>query len=147
MAQYPAAFPGQYTVAAGQAATATGPLDGTRYDLTVVGPNRFLRRFVGDTAKAGRDLRVESSYHDGRLHLALHNDGRAPVTFTVAHNQYIHTRPQSYKVAGRGSKAVTIDVPSLSHGWYDVTVASASDHGWAQRFAGHVETGKPSISG
>ncbi|MFI6075728.1 phosphocholine-specific phospholipase C [Actinoplanes sp. NPDC051343] len=147
LSQYPAAFPGQHTVAAGKAATATGPIQGTRYDLTVVGPNRFLRRFVGDTATAGRQLRVESSYHDGKLHLTLHNDGHAPVAFTVAHNQYIHTRPQAVKVAARGSRTVTIDVPSLSHGWYDLTVSAGSDHGWAQRFAGHVETGRPSISG
>jgi phospholipase C len=147
LSAYPAAFPGQFTVAAGKAATATGPVVGTRYDLTVVGPNRFLRRFVGDTTKAGRDLRVESSYHDGKLHLTLHNDGHAAVAFTVAHSQYIHTRPQTVKVTGRSSKTVTIDVADQSHGWYDLTISANSDHGWAQRFAGHIETGRPSISG
>jgi phospholipase C len=147
LAQYPAAFPGQYTVAANKTANASGPLNGTRYDLTVVGPNRFLRHFIGDTERPGRDLRVESSYHDGKLHLTVHNDSHAPVTFRVAHNQYIHTRPETVKVPARAARTLTIDVLAQSHGWYDLTITATADHGWAQRFAGHLENGRPSISG
>ena len=151
LSQYPAAFPGQYTVAANKAATGTGPLDGTAYDLTVVGPNRFLRRFIGDTATAGRDLRIEVSYYDSafspKLKLTLHNDGHAPVAFTVTHNQYIHAHPQTVKVGGRDSRSWTVDAVELSHGWYDLTVTAGSDHTWSQRFAGHLETGRDSISG
>ena len=70
LAQYPAAFPGQYTVAAKATASGTGAMGAsagdTAYDLTVTGPNRFLRRFIGDLATAGKDLVVEASYYDGK---------------------------------------------------------------------------------
>jgi phospholipase C len=153
LTQYPAAFPSQFTVAANKTAAGSGPVDGTAYDLTVVGPNRFLRRFIGDTATAGRDLRVEASYYEGhshsepKLHLTLANDGHAPVAFTITHHQYVHGHPQTVKVAGRSSTTWTVDALSLSHGWYDLTVTAGSDHAWSQRFTGHLETGKPSISG
>jgi phospholipase C len=39
------------------AAAPVGAADGdSRYDITVVGPNRFLRRFTGDTTAAGAHL-------------------------------------------------------------------------------------------
>ena len=59
----PDAFPGQYTVGAGEMSVGTGrigasPSD-TAYDITVVGPNRFLRRYIGDTEGAGADAWVQ----------------------------------------------------------------------------------------
>jgi phospholipase C len=57
LAAYPGAFPGQYTVPTGKALSGTGAVgasDGdTAYDITVVGPNRFLRRYIGNVASAG----------------------------------------------------------------------------------------------
>jgi len=34
-----------------------------------------------------------------------------------------------------------------SHGWYDVTVTADRDATWSQRLVGHLETGRPSVSG
>ena len=33
------------------------------------------------------------------------------------------------------------------HRWYDVTVTADCDETWSQRFVGHLETGRPSITG
>nr|WTB31415.1 phospholipase C, phosphocholine-specific [Streptomyces sp. NBC_00830] len=157
LAQYPARFPGQYTVSANTTGTGTGPVgssaDDTAYDLTVTGPNRFLRRFIGDAATAGKDLIVETSYYDGKstarpkLKLWLCNNGDSPVEFTIAHNSYIHHAPQAVKVAAHSKEAWTVSPLEISGGWYDVTVTADRDHAWSQRFTGHLETGKASITG
>ncbi|HEY0716277.1 MAG TPA: phospholipase C, phosphocholine-specific [Streptosporangiaceae bacterium] len=160
LADYPAGFPGQYTVApsvpcrtsAGWAAV--GAVAGeTRYDITVTGPNRFLRRFTGDTAAAGAQLSVCAEYTgtgcgDGpRLRLTLANSGEDEVTFTVTANAYSQDRPYTGRVGGRGSAGYTADPLHGSGGWYDLTVTISSDASWSQRFAGHLENGQPSVTG
>ncbi|MEV4299169.1 phosphocholine-specific phospholipase C [Microbispora rosea] len=157
LAQYPAAFPGQYTVAAKSTMSGTGAVgssaDDTAYDITVTGPNRFLRRFVGDVATAGKDLVVEADYYDGKstknpkLKLWLHNNGDTRVTFTITHNNYISGKPDTVKVNARGKEAWTVNPVKESDGWYDVTVTADIDGGWSQRFVGHLETGEASITG
>jgi phospholipase C len=157
LAQYPAKFPGQYTVAAKGTATGSGPIgssDGaTAYDLTITGPNRFLRRFVGDVASAGKDLVVEASYYDGKstarpkLKLWLRNDGDSPVVFTITHNRYISGVPQKVKVAAHSKEAWAVSPLEVSGGWYDVTVTADSDDAWSQQFIGHLEAGEASITG
>ena len=62
VAAYPVGFPGQYTVAPStkkiETVAATGPVGSTgAYDITVIGANRFLRRFTGDLAFAARRSR------------------------------------------------------------------------------------------
>lgn len=34
-----------------------------------------------------------------------------------------------------------------SHGWYDLAASVGGDSAYLRRFAGHVENGRPSISG
>ncbi|GAB3879372.1 hypothetical protein GCM10027612_05040 [Microbispora bryophytorum subsp. camponoti] len=157
LAQYPAAFPGQYTVAAKSTMSGTGAVgssaDDTAYDITVTGPNRFLRRFVGDVTTAGKDLVVEADYYDGKstknpkLKLWLHNNGDTRVTFTITHNNYNSGKPQTVKVNAHGKEAWTVNPVKESDGWYDVTVTADNDEGWSQRFVGHLETGEASITG
>jgi phospholipase C len=130
----------------------------TAYDITVVGPNRFLRRYVGDIASAGADARVEAIYYDAvqdghghngqpKLELSLHNDGSARVTFTIRLNNYSSRGPQHVAVAARQKEACVLDTCGESDGWYDLTITVSSDSSWSQRLTGHLETGRPSISG
>ena len=96
---------------------------------------------------------MAASYYDGRstaepvLRLTLHNHGSSPVAFTVTHNHYAVGRPATVKVAAHSTKSWTIDPLKLSGGWYDVTVTAGSDDTWSQRFSGHLETGRASITG
>jgi phospholipase C len=157
LAQYPAKFPGQYTVAAKETATGIGPFGSsagdTAYDLTITGPNRFLRRFIGNVATAGKDLLVEASYYDGnstarpKLKLWLSNNRNSPVEFTITHNHYISGAPQKVKVAPHSKEAWAVSPLGISGGWYDVTVTADCDDAWSQQFIGHLETGEASITG
>ena len=158
IAAYPAAFPGQYTVPASahnaQTVTATGPVAaGGAYDLTVTGPNRFLRRFTGNVTTAGAGAAVTADYFAGgwgprpALTLTLANIGHADVTFTVTANQYAAGPARTYRVHSGKHASHAIDPIVTAHGWYDVTVTIDTDASWSQRFTGHLENGQPSITG
>jgi phospholipase C len=157
LAQYPAKFPGQYTVDAKKTATGSGPIGSgpgdTKYDLTITGPNRFLRRFIGDTAKAGKNLVVETVYYDGassarpKLQLWLRNNGDSAVEFTITHNHYISAAPHKVRVAPHSKEVWAVSPLELSGGWYDVTITADCDAAWSQQLIGHLETGEASITG
>jgi phospholipase C len=155
---YPAAFPGQFTVAGsreheGATTPATQAVGGPAYDVTVVSANRFLRRFTGNATTAGAHLKVVSSFYENRfgdkpaLLLDLVNGSHSTVTFTVKHNHYNNERAQAIRVHAGETWRHECDVVSTSHGWYDVTVAADIDASWSQRFIGHIETGEHSITG
>ncbi|MCF3963993.1 phosphocholine-specific phospholipase C [Streptomyces fuscigenes] len=162
-ADYPAKFPGQYTVDASKDASrtvsGTAPVgkDGedTAYDITVLGPNRFLRHFTGDVDTAGATAQAVASYpqaghgHASRpaLELRLTNDGHKAVTFTVRSEQYLKDRAVTYHVPARGHATHTVDPLGRSDGWYDLTVRLDGDASWSRRFVGHLEDGSGSVTG
>ena len=93
---------------------AVGAVPGdTKYDITVIGPNRFLRRYIGDAQGAGAELWLEASYYgqhgrdcneQPKLKLLLRNDSRRTLTFTITFNNY-STRPHE-AIRVFGEKAV-----------------------------------------
>ncbi|MFB9367799.1 phosphocholine-specific phospholipase C [Kitasatospora albolonga] len=123
------------------------------YDLSVTGPNRFLRRFKGDATKAGKTVTVTASYANapdtGKLALwfRLDNAGTSAVTFTVTPNNYRTDGPWTYTVQPGGNTSDYFNAVAHQNGWYDFTVTVSSDSTWSQRFTGHLETGLPSVTG
>jgi phospholipase C len=157
VAAYPVGFPGQYTVtgsttdasAATNVPFAAGA--GPAYDITVTGPNRFLRRFKGNASTAGAKVTVDAQYyHQGfkpKFGLNLVNGSSSAVNFTVTTNNYGTNRPVGYHVPAGQTKQHNIDPITSSSGWYDLTVTIDTDPSWSQRLTGHVENGKPSVTG
>ncbi len=163
LADYPARFPGQYTVEASTSARTTpvvgvveigaGVGDG-RYDLTIVGPNRFLRHFAGDTNNAaGKSAHVQAVYDDGgfgprpKLLLRLINTGSTSATFTVAAHNYSADRPQTYHVPPHGTAVHSVNPLASTKGWYDLIVELSGDSCWSRRYVGHLENGHASVTG
>ncbi len=160
---YPSNCPGQYTVdpshsghhqhsVPGSVEIGRGHGDGS-YDLTIVGPNRFLRHFTGDVHATGRTAQVEAS-HVGdesgsrpKLVLELTNTGSRPATFTVAAQHYSDARPKTYHVPAHGSVQHRVNPLASAHGWYDLSVTLAGDDSWSRRYTGHLENGSDSITG
>ncbi|MFI9786142.1 phosphocholine-specific phospholipase C [Kitasatospora sp. NPDC051984] len=154
---YRSGGPWQYTVDPGAATSdffncGTGYGSG-KYDLTVIGPNRFLRRFTGDTTAAGKNAAVTATYapapDTGKLAVwfKLANTGTAPVTFTITSTNYRTDGPWTYQVAAGATTSDWFNAAAYTNGWYDFTVTVSGDASWSQRFTGHLETGTPSISG
>ncbi|HET6501134.1 MAG TPA: phospholipase C, phosphocholine-specific [Amycolatopsis sp.] len=162
LADDPAKFPGQYTVdpsrtvwnktVPGSVEIGAGHGDGV-YDLTVVGPNRFLRHFTGDVAAPGRTAQVDATYYQGgfapepHLELELINGGARPVTFTVVSNNYAKDRAKTYRVPAQGRATHQVDPVGSAGGWYDLSVTINGDASWSRRYVGHLEDGKDSVTG
>ena len=82
--------------------------DGGKYDLWVLGPNGYHRRFTGDLSRlAGAraphpEVRVGYAGASGNLHLRLRNHGGGTVRFTVKSNQVYGPLPGRGAHDGRG---------------------------------------------
>ena len=132
-----------YTVGAGARLAARLPTGPEGYDLTVHGPNGFLRRFAG----GGRaDLEVSAAYDVGRerIVLTLRNRGSAR-RLTVTSGVYRHGAPRVHGLDAGGTVVDAWQIADTAH-WYDLIVTGDADPRWLRRFSGHLETGRPSLS-
>jgi phospholipase C len=123
------------------------------YDLTVAGPNRFLRRFAGNLNDAGKSCSITSSYADdpvsGQLaiYFAMTNGGSAPVTFTITANNYTSEGPWTYTAAAGATVNTYFSAVANTQGWYDFTITLSGDTSWIRRYTGHLENGNASVTG
>jgi len=126
--------------------------DGGKYDLSAYGPNGFLRRFIGKLDAAGGQFEVVSSYDlssptAGKLLLEMSNNGSNAVIFTVRSNAYRGDGPWTYTVAPGQTVSDYWDIQLKTDCWYDLTASVDIDSLFSRRFAGHLETGLPSVTG
>ncbi|WP_109480119.1 phospholipase C, phosphocholine-specific [Paraburkholderia sp. C35] len=146
--------PRTYTVAAGKRLVdqLAVKADGS-YDFTVHGPNGFLRRFAGKliaqqawNSHKSAQPEVAEGYDvaNGNLQLRLKNDGNTRCQFKVV-NAYDSGKTLTHTVRGGDSDTVYLDLRQV-YGWYDLTITVDTDTAFVRRVAGHVETGKPSMS-
>ncbi|MFI8459708.1 phosphocholine-specific phospholipase C [Kitasatospora sp. NPDC085464] len=112
-------------------------------DLTVHGPNGFLRRFRNPGKTAGPEVTARHNPTTGSLDLTLTNAGTADAVLTVA-NAYAGT-PQTVTVRRGATVTYTVGLRTCRN-WYDVTVTSTATADFVRRLAGHVETGAPGLS-
>ena len=133
-----AGTPQRHTVGAGMTVLAGVPVqaDG-QYDLFLLGPNGFHRRFTG----TGLAVTARLDDAEGKSALVLTAPSGAGRGYTVRDMAY-GQNPRTVAVAGGDTARLPLDLEA-SHGWYDLQVES--DQGTV-RLAGHVETGMPSYS-
>jgi len=115
------------------------------YDLSVHGPNGFLRAFKGSTARDASKLLIRASYDKGRvaITLSLTNVGTRKVEVNV--RDAYRGKDAEQKLEPRHTAALVFPL-DRSGGWYDLSVTVDGDAGFAAQYAGHVETGEDSIS-
>jgi len=135
-------LPRSYTVEPGKSLSDVWAVAGA-YDLSVYGPNGFFRRFKGGLL--GSDIEVGVSYdaNGGGVGLVLTNRGREP-RLVLAGDDYSHQ--QFAQVLLPGENVGKYWSLHQSFSWYDVTVKVEGDSGFLRHLAGHVETGKDSVS-
>ncbi|MFJ6895334.1 phosphocholine-specific phospholipase C [Streptomyces hokutonensis] len=135
--------PWSYTTEAGKTVSDTwnSAYSGGSYDLTVHGPNGFLRVFKGPGKSAGPEVTARDCGDD--VELTFTNKGSGTVQLRVA-NGY-GGKIQTVKVRAGATVRHTFDL-GASKRWYDLTVTSDGDAGFLRRFAGHVENGRPGVS-
>ena len=112
-----------------------------RYDYTLHGPNGFFRHFAG---RRDGDLRADFAYDrtHRRLRIYVENNGERPITVRFR-DAYRNNPLQMLKISPIASGFVQPDI-ARSANWYDVSMEGPND--FVRRFAGHIETGAPSMS-
>jgi len=132
-----------YTVEPGKTLTGSWKVSGT-YDLKVYGPNGFVRFFKGMVAGVALQVRAQYEKGEGEIRLSLHNAGshHASVTVLDAYTGALVTRSLG---ANFGQADVEFSLGRFG-GWYDLVVTVAEDAAFSYRLAGHVETGRDSVS-
>ena len=127
---------------------ALGRFDDGVYRLRIDGPNGFYREFRGRRYDPKFFTQVEykryGSHLTGNLELTIRNESGGTLEFAVTDNGYGGT--YRTRAIETGASAVFDIDGSHSHGWYDVSISLPRSPGIVKRYAGHVETGKWSIT-
>lgn len=114
------------------------------YDLAVHGPNGFFRSFKGNLAGKGW---IAASTEADPLGLAfvikLSSSSLSPLHVQVENMYSKHTTEHLLFPVGIDPILVNL-VPTS--GWYDLVIRLAGDSSFLWRIAGHVETGRDSIT-
>jgi phospholipase C len=114
------------------------------YDLSVYGPNGFVRYFKGSIGSAGAAaLDVVSGYDGDELELRISNltGAQAEISLLDAYTGNLTKRVLQHNETFENELSV-----DQFYGWYDLIVTVAGDPTLKYRLAGHVETGKDSFS-
>lgn len=132
-----------FTVEAGRQLNASFAASSTAgYDIEVHGPNGFYRHFAAGTTAPGLEVATRRSGASEVLHVIVTNTG-APTEVTIT-DAYGQARKVTEKLRTGGR--VEYVVGERAQGWYDVTVSAGGDAAFMRRLAGHVETGRSSVS-
>ncbi|MDB5419296.1 MAG: phospholipase phosphocholine-specific, partial [Phenylobacterium sp.] len=138
--------PRRYTIGSGQTLTDAWALSGGAYDLYVLGPNGFHRRFRG-VGEPGLTVSGGQDHLTHQFGPNLQNRGKRAVEVVVSPNAYARARPRwRHRLAAGDSHAGLWDPPWATGGWYDYSVTVAGDPRYVWRFAGRIEGGGHSIS-
>jgi len=140
--------PWRYTVEAGktlsdywQAGNPTGA-----YDLTVVGPNGFLRRLKGNrstastSGNANPEVTLRYAPSEQVVYLTMTNKGGKACIVTIQPNNR-SGGPWTYSVPAGATREDWFSTAYSMNGWYDLTASADTADGFLRRFAGHMETG------
>jgi len=135
-----------YTVESGKSLSGTWDIS-LVYGLSVYGPNGFLRQFNGSNDSAAALLGVTATHGLGGcgslvLQIANLKENKASVAVTDAYTGKIV--PAFF--TGRGNEMAYDWSLEEFHGWYDLVITVEEDATFEYRFAGHIETGRESIS-
>jgi len=134
-----------YTVEPGK--QLTGSWNATSsYDLSVYGPNGFVRSYKGSIGSNAAVLDVVSGYEhgdEGSVEWTITNLGasQAEVDVLDAYTGNLTRRILHPHQSLEGESEL-----ERFHGWYDLIITVAGDSSLKYRLAGHVETGRDSFS-
>jgi phospholipase C len=117
-----------------------------QYDLSVYGPNGFLRAFKG-IAEDGltvsceyQRLQTSQKKLSGAIAFHLSNHGNSPLTVEIIDNAYKSAPVRRMIPKGNKQVDVVVDL-AKSYRWYDLSVRIIDQPLFEYRFAGRVETG------
>jgi phospholipase C len=139
-------LPRTYTVEPGKHLVGVWAIEASAYDLTVHGPNGFLRSFQGVTAGRGHaQVDVRASTDEFRNSLALGLNNRADHEAEIKIVDRYTGETVEVELGPKASATRRWSVAKTS-GWYDLVVSTERDADFQVQVAGHLENGQDSIS-
>ncbi len=141
--------PRSYTVSPGQTLSDTWAFaaDGVAaYDLSIYGPNGFFRHYRGGVlALAANNLESKVVYKvsANSVTLVVKNTGSERATVIL---ENVYSGQSSTHVLLSGASFNTSVALANYFGWYDLRLTVEDDLTFQQEIAGHLETGKASIT-
>jgi phospholipase C len=138
--------PWTYTVGAGDQTSDTfGARGNPSYDLSVFGPNGFLRTFAGGLANGSANLTVKTFYatNSESIILVIHNQSANAQNVSIA--DAYSGKTTKHQLHPQDAFTYSSQLQK-SYGWYDFTVQVDSDASLHRQLAGHLETGKDSMT-
>jgi phospholipase C len=134
-----------YTVEPGKTLNGTWQV-ASAYQLSVYGPNGFMRYFSGSVGDDATTIDVRSEYKrsaHGAIELTLTNLAATAADVNVLDAYTGHSISRLLDPRERLNRELSL---GEFYGWYDVIVTVAGDSTFSYRLAGHVETGRDSVS-
>ena len=138
--------PRTYTVAAGdETSDIFGAVGATSYDLSINGPNGFLRTFAGGLAPGSANLTVQAIYDKDTegVALVIRNHGSSDEKLSILD---VYSGKTQTRMVHSKNTATYVSQLHKSFGWYELVVTTESDARFTRQLAGHVETGRPSVT-
>ena len=141
-----ASGPWTYTVGSGgEVSDNFGVTQGASYDLAVYGPNGFFRIFAGGLAANNANLSVNAVYDTAGQGLILFIRNHTSTAEKISVFDAYSGKTYSLLVQGGDTATYTGQLQG-TFGWYDITLTVDSDPSFKRQLAGHVETGRDSIT-
>ena len=141
-------IPRRYTVEAGKTLSGVWPgKAGDDYDLWVLGPNGFHRRFTGTMREGAIGLSSVLDTRRRELRITLSGASGKPFQASAQGMAYpADQKPRVFPPLGAdGTSSLTFPL-ARTGGWYDVQVIAGAPVWDVTRLAGRLETGSPSYS-
>jgi phospholipase C len=140
--------PRTYTVGPEQQLSDTWPvaaIGSTDYDLSVHGPNGFLRTFKGGVAAARSRLDIGVDYDESNhtISLSVSNEGSQSASVRILDGYA--GRPLTETLGPGGWIAQRWSLARF-YGWYWLVISLDEDPGFEYRLAGHLENGRDGVS-
>ena len=118
------------------------------YDLHIDGPNGFYRGLCGSINDPKLEVEClyekKSSTFTGDIILIIRNNDSKVLEMRLIDNAY-KAKDYDVKIAAGTEKKINISLKK-QYGWYDFSVLLKETDNYMRRYAGHVETGKPSMT-
>jgi phospholipase C len=146
----PDSHPRRYTVASGEMLSDYWPLHPRKlaYDVLVHGPNGYLCHARGGSPAAepgGAAVEARLVYDPERCQVRIELSNAGSSTCSAMIRDAYAERMTEWPLPQGATVASTHDL-SASQGWYDFSIALEGSGTYLRRFAGHLETGRPSTS-
>lgn len=124
--------------------------EGGAYNLALNGPNGFYRQFKGSAQDPALNLECKHEQSGllnkttGNLQLWLENKGTEALEIRITDDAY-KANAKTLTIAAKQRKQLSLNLQK-SKGWYDFVLSVKGSPTFLRHYAGHVETGKESIS-